>query len=262
MGDFTILINSCYKFSDMWNNIDVLYNRFWVNHPALYIVTDKNDVKKNIDNLLCFDLEMTNRIIESIKTIKTKYVFFSFDDYYPIKEVNDNAIRELISIMEEQNIDYCRIFDDPKIKGKKIGELGYSFLSLNRIYEVNFYPSIWKKESLLSVLKENEEIWKAEARITKRAKEQNLKCICVKQKKIFPFIDVVRKGKYLRNAYRYLKKSKLYISDRDIRTIRETIALDTQIFVSNHAPMWLKNRIKNRLRRKGKVFYSDYENNE
>ena len=258
MNNLTILINSCKGFSDMWENILNLYSRYWENHPELFIVTDEKDENLDFDCVHSYFGEMSNRILSAAKDIKTKYVFLSFDDYYPKNKVDVDKINKTIQLMETLNLDYCRYFNDPKVKGKKIGELEYNRLPLNKVYEVNFYPSIWKVESLIRVIKNDETIWKLEARITRRAKENNFNCIAIEDKKIFPFVDVVRKGKYLRNAYKFLKKNDLYISDRKVRTIKETLELKTQIFVSNNMPNWIKSRIKKRMRKKGRMYYSDY----
>ena len=260
-NNVTILINSCIAFSDMWNNVSFLFDKYWPNHPKAYILTDKDDPSFKMDKIV-IDKEMSTRLLESLDKIDTKYVFLTFDDYYLKKPVNEKTILSLIKEMDNKDIDYCRIFYKLKTKGKKDKNLKYKYLPLKDTYEVNFYPSIWKKEALKKVLKKDEVIWKLEARITKRAREENLKCIYVNNKGIFDFVDVVRKGKYLRSAYRYLKRNSLYISSRKKRTIRETIKLNTQIFVSEHAPKRIKKCIKNRMHKKGKVYYSDYENTD
>lgn len=255
--EFTILINSCKKFSDMWENVLLLFDKYWPNHPEIIILSDEPDERRNIKNVLAINGEMSDRLIKVTDSIKTKYLFLSFDDYYPYKNIDDSKIRQIIDLMENDNLDYCRIFNEEKVKGKKIKPLKYQNMPLTKTYEVNFYPSIWKVESFKKVMKPKETIWKAEARITRRAKEQELKCICI-DKSVFPHKDIVRKGKYLRSAYKFLRKNDLFISDRQVRSAKETLQLNTQIFVSRHAPKCLKEKIKNRLRKKGKVFYSDY----
>ena len=259
----TILINSCEQFSDMWPNIFNLYEKNWSNHPTLKVITGgTKDTLYPKESFLEYDGEMSDRLLKAIDEVKTKYIFLSFDDYYPIKPVCKDKIQQIVNVLEDNNYDYCRIFNKPKIKGKKIDQIKYQVMPLTNYYEVNFYPSIWKVSSLKNVLKQNEVIWKLEARLTRRCKEQNFTCCCVHNKGIFDFIDVVRKGKYLRNAYRYLKRSDLYISDRKKRGVWETIKLNTRIFVSDHTSPKMKNFLKKVFRRKGKVYYSDYADND
>lgn len=258
MNDICILINSCAAYSDMWDNIDFLYKKYWSDHPEIILVTDKVVPNQNSFKIIEINKDMSDRLIDAVKQIKENYIFLSFDDYYPNKKVNVNKLNELFKTIKAKDIDYCRIFFDPGVKGKKNSPLNYKTLPLNRVYEVNFYPAIWKKESLLKLLRSGEDIWKSEARLTRRAKENNLNCIYVKNKGIFDFVDVVRKGKYLRSSYRFLKRNKLFISDREKRTIKETIALNSRIFLSNNLPKKMKENLKKKGRKKGAVYYSDY----
>ncbi len=258
MKDICILINSCINYSDMWGNIEFLYNKYWNNHPNIFLLTDKDgDTKKQLETIT-FDGDMSDRLIFALNHIKTKYVFLSFDDYYPKKQVNVQKIESLLELMKSKNLDYCRVFYDPKVSGKPQSNLKFRDLPLEKTYEVNFYPAIWKRTSLIKLLKSNEDIWKTEARLTRRAKENGLKCIYVKENGIFDFVDVVRKGKYLRSAYRHLKRNNLFISDRKKRTIKETLHLNTRIFLSNHLPKGMKEHLKEKGRKKGSIYYSDY----
>lgn len=262
MADFSILINSCAAFSDMWENIIFLYDKYWENHLGLFILTDNKVDSVHYNNVISIKGEMSDRLLKALDHVSTKFVFLSFDDYYPKTKVNVSKIESLLKEMEEKNIDYCRIYKKVKTKGKKESVLKYKKLPLKDIYEVNFYPSIWKVESLKKVLKLNEEIWKAEARLTRRFREAELNGIYVKDKGTFEFVDVVRKGKYLRSAYRFLLKNDLFISSRKKRTIKETVALNTRIFIADHAPKWIKNALKGIMHKRGKVYYSDYENTD
>ena len=262
LSKLKIVINSCWAFSDMWNNIYFLYKKYWANHPELLIVSDKNENKKLFPNIMCFEGEMTSRLLNALREIDSKYIFLSFDDYYLSKKVNVERLSQLLNEMEIKDVDYCRIFSMPKVRGKKDKNLKYKILPLIRIYEVNFYPSIWKKEALIKVLKENEVIWKAEARITRRSREKSLKCIYINNKNIFDFVDIVRKGKYLRSGYSFIKKNGLYLSSRPKRTIKETVHLNLRSFVANRIPVKLKNLLKKLNKGKNRVYYSDYENTD
>ena len=247
----------------MWPNIFSLYEKNWPNHPSLIVITDGvKDTPYPKDSFFECSGEMSDRLIKAIGDVKTKYVFFSFDDYYLTSAVNEEKLEQIIKILDDKDFDYCRLFKKPRIQGKKMGQIKYQVMPLTNYYEVNFYPSIWKTSSLKKVLRQNEIIWKLEARLTRRCREQNLKCCCANNEGIFDFIDVVRKGKYLRSAYRYLKHNNLYISNRKKRGLWETIKLNIRTFVSDHTSPKMKNFLKKVFRRKGKIYYSDYAEND
>ena len=120
MNKFTIVINSCKNFSDMWENDLTLYNKHWANHPEILIITDELDESFKFEEVKKVNGEMTDRIIAALDLVKTEYIFLSFDDYYPSKPVDGDHIDTLVDYMKLNNIDYCRFYKEPKIKGKKL----------------------------------------------------------------------------------------------------------------------------------------------
>ena len=265
MDKINVIILSCANFSDMWPNITFLYKKYWPEgYDNMHIITDGLALNgiPNPFNLIVIHEDMSDRLINFLKSCTTDYVFLSFDDYYLKKSINHNDIVSLVNEMKKEKIDYCRLFSKPYVMSKKMGIHRLKKLPLKKVYEVNFYPCIWKKDSLLSVLKPHEDIWKTEARLTRRAHEKQLECVYISGNKFFPFVDVVRKGKYLRSSYRYLKRNKLFISDRKKRSLRETITLFFQSIASKLLPKSLKNIVKKILRKKGFTFFSDYANSE
>ena len=260
----TILILSCQKYSDIWSNNLFLLDKHWPNHPNVMLISDGMGTFDLINpkELIVIDKEASSRLIDALSNIQTEFVLLTFDDYFVNKRVNSEAIDNILNIMDSQQFDYCRLYKNKKVRGRFIGMLRYKMLPLKEVYEVNFYPSIWKKNSLASVLKDNEDIWKTEVRLTRRMRENQKKGIAIYNKNIFPFIDCIRKGKYLRPAYRFLIKNNMFISNRQVRTIRETTKLAIQTFVSDHSPIFLKRFIKTKMSKKGAVFYSDFENSD
>ena len=262
--NLTILILSCQKYSDLWSNNLFLLNKYWPNHPKAILTSDGIGIfdLSTPEELMMVKKEASSRLVDSLLKVKTKYVLLTFDDYLINKRVNCEAINKIIDIMDCHKFGYCRLFKNKKVRGKPIGDFKYKILPLKDVYEVNFYPSIWNSKSLVSVLKENEDIWKTEVRLTRRMRERKETGIAIYNKNIFPFIDCIRKGKYLKPAYKFLKKNKLFVSNRQIRTFQETAKLAMQTFVSKYSPDFLKKIIKKNMRKKGITFYSDFESTD
>lgn len=261
MKNLSIIITSCEAYSDMWINNISSFKKHWLDDSKIVLTTDSSgdfDTSK-VPELKVYKGEMSKRIIDALKDIDTKYVFITFDDYYLIKDANLEIIKETIDYMDKHNVSYCgSAFNIKKGKKFKAGNLKLFKFDLNEPYEINFYPSIWNREDLIASLKEEENIWISEAMLTKRLKMHNQTALMLLNKDVFTFLDVCRKGKYLRKAYKYLKKHNLYISDRGVRTIREEVSLAIRLFTSIHAPKWIKKKMQNRYRKAGHIIYSDY----
>ena len=269
---YSIIVLSCKKFSDMWVNNIVLFDKYWSDRPDLFLITDFDDVSIKNSNpsvkrsLRMIDSSMSGRLLESINKIaKTDYIFLTLDDYYVSKKVDCESINELIEIMSKNSIDYCRLFKEKKVPGSFLGEkTKYKKLPLVSTYEVNFYPSIWKTSALKSVIKQDEDIWKTEVRLTKRFRENKLNGIAVYNNNIFPFVDVVRKGKYLPKGISFIKRNGLYLSSRPVISKRETTELFFKNLFSNSKiiPNNIKSKLKNHYKKMGGTIYSEYENTE
>ena len=263
MEEMTILVFTCSAYSDLWNNNILLMNKNWDNHPRYLLCSDGPSLYDfKDDNLVINDGEMSTRIIEALNGVETEYVLFTLDDYFLTDKVNNDFVEIIIHEMKESGVDYCRLFKKPRSSGQKWSIEGFKVLELKEVYEVNFYPAIWKKDSLVKVLKKGEDIWKTEVRLTRRFRENGLIGVAANSNKHYPFLDVIRKGKYLKSAHSFIKKNGLFLSDRPVRTTKETLSLGIQTIVSDTAPKPIKKAIKKHMNKKGKIFYSDYENTD
>ena len=138
----------------------------------------------------------------------------------------------------------------------------FSFLKTYKPYAIDLYPGIWNKSFAEETIRKwpfsERTIWDYEGKFDRLSHFMQLNnCYCYCGKK-FPFEDVVRKGKILRKAQKILLKQYGYdlSKNRPIMT-RNEYFLDKVIpFLSRILPCNLKKRIKIRLERKGKKFYS------
>lgn len=263
-SNLSLIIASCQSYSDLWSNNLLLLDKNWPNHPQTFLISDGRGLYDLVapKQLLIINGNMTNRIIESLKMIQTEYIVFSLDDYFITKKVNVGKIDFILNYMMENGIDYCGFSRNKHGRIDKIKNTQLSKLRLEHTYDVNLYLSIWKKDSLIKCLKADEDIWKAEVLLTKRFKKNNFKACCVLRNNIIPFIDIIRKGKYIRYNYHFLKKNKLFISNRKIQTVGDVLKLQIKTFLSKCVPNFIKKRLKKVYRKNGGIIYSDYANDE
>jgi len=255
----SIIIHTCDKYSDLWEGQIKLLNENWSNRNIeTFLVTDLN---RNIiyDNIKILSAgqgkELSQRTSFALQFIKTEYVFITLDDYFLLRPVSSEKIERLINIMDKENIDYIRLFSDPNSfkkfkKYKKLYEI-----SLNKNYEVNLYQGIWRKSFIEKTLKEPLNAWQYEVSLTGIARETNAKCVLSKGNE-YKILDVVRKGKLLHKASKYINKHNLYHGTREIIQYKE----EFRIFIYNYGkkilPHYLAKLIKKILIKRGHKFYS------
>lgn len=259
--DCTILIFTCAMFSDLWDNQIQLLNKFWPEHPPYYLVSDTLGLygRGQENRTLCLSKSQSTRLIMALEHCSTEYVFLTLDDYFLKGQVNHERLENIIQTMHAEGIDYCRLYPKFTTKTPTLqvdNEL--KRISFQRgVYEVNFYPGVWKRESLLAVLAPEETIWEAEVFLSRRFKDKNFIGVAERKMTVYPFVDVVRKGKYLRPAYRFMKKNDLFISDRPLRSRSEDFVLWIQGAVKSCTPRRLRPLAKKLGRKLGMKFYSD-----
>lgn len=258
----TCLIFSCDKFSDLWDGNVMLYNKNWANRDfETYIVTDKHS-DKELDEvkLICAgsDVEWSERLKIALQYVKTPYVFITLDDYFLIKPVNSKTINVYINLMANRGYDYLRLFPDPvhsakeEIKGYK----GVHRIDNSYEYSVNLYQGIWNLNFLQYCVREPQNAWHFEVSLRDSAISYNAKCI-VSLNADYKVLDVVRKGKLLRNAVRYFKKHpNIYNGNRDVNTWWYEFTLGIKDWGQRHTPEFLLPYARKFLLMIGFKFYS------
>lgn len=231
----TLLIHSCDKFSDLWDAHVSLLNKNWEDRGIRTIIltdTPRKDVDYPGVEVIGAGAgkEITERIRYILPLITTEYVLVTLDDYFPIYPINSEKIERLISIMDRNKYDYIRLFEEPKCDLNITDADGIYTYSLDSDYRVNLYSGIWRKSFMADTLSEKPmSAWDYEVSLTPKALELDAMCAMSKGNE-FPILDVVRKGKLLRPAAKYLKKHNLYHGHRPVMSLKNTILLDFKIY--------------------------------
>lgn len=242
--DFCIVCTTCNAYSDLWENNKKEIDRYWVGHPAIYYVSDKSCMRVKTDgvNVLKYEGNYSDRLKSALLDIKENYVFLTMDDYLLCHDADTKAIEYLLDLMEKDGVSYIKTYRAPY--GEYIDkERKIKNLPLNEPYEVSLTPGLWRREDLISVLGNNETPWQAEVKFTARCKERGYTCYCCSNEEIFKYVDVIRKGKYLVDARKYLVRNGLYVSDRETMSIGDRVSLFVKTIGSAILPYNLRKKV-------------------
>lgn len=233
----TLLIHSCDKFSDLWPAHTTLLNRNWPNRDfATWILTDLPSEAKFSDVAIISagaGKEITERIRYVLPLIKTEYILVTLDDYFLTTPISSERIERLVDIMEKEQWDYIRLYDRPKCPEQITPYENVNTFEPDGDYRVNLYSGIWRKSFMEATLSEKElNAWEFEVSLSRKAKIIGGKC-AVSHGNEFPILDVVRKGRILHKAYRYLKKHDLYHGTRPIMPLWAEYKLWVRTLISS-----------------------------
>lgn len=256
----TLMIQTCEAYSDLWQpHLDFL-GKSWPDCPFRRILVTDEPTRRCFPGVEVFaagaGLHMPGRLAAVLPHISSKYILLTLDDYFPVYPISTAEISRLVDIMDSQGLDYLRLFPDPPSFHPYPGQRGLYRVDLSTDYAVNLYPGIWRTSFLSKTLPGSGDIWAYEVSLTHTARRINARCATTFGRE-FPVLDVIRKGKVLPRARRYLAKQGIPLSGRETVPRREEL----RIFLFNWgkkllpkpAARWVKGRLKQR----GFTFYTD-----
>lgn len=266
---FELIISTCDKFSDLWDAHVLLMNQNWKDRNAIaHLVTDKAiDRKLEGVQLVCAGegTEITQRLSCALQNVKEKYILFTLDDYFLTTPIDSAAIQRSLHVMEEEKLDYMRLYSATKTELKKDGAVefvnhkGYYLRDLTSgNYKVSLYPGLWRTEFMRQTLDEVLNAWQYEVALTTMARKLNARC-AISNYDEFPFLDVIRKGKLLRKANRYFKKNPIYKSERPVMSRQAEFKLFLMRLTQQYLPKPIFKTLKKILIKCGMNFYSPIE---
>ncbi len=182
----TILVNSSDNFEDCWDPFFKLYSNYWnaAGVPILLNTEFKTGytyanlpIRCSAANAQSPERRLTwsECLINALHQVETDLVLYLQEDYFIEQTVNTQIIDEMINLMQA----------DPEIKYVGLTHLGNFppfatwekdsklYKVLNTRYRISTQAGIWRKETLLSYLKPDENGWMFEIFGTQRAKKRN-----------------------------------------------------------------------------------------
>ncbi|MEI3384863.1 MAG: hypothetical protein V8R62_04350 [Faecalibacillus intestinalis] len=255
----TMVISSCEAYSDLWDNHITLLHENWKERLIkAVIVTDKEhkNIYSDIDIFSAGDnLEMPQRLKKYVQECKTDYILVTLDDYYIDRPIDSKKIQRAIEIMEKNDLDYFRFWPFPHEKKKMDNVKDAFWINLEGNYKVNLYPAIWKKSFLEATFEKTLNSWEYEVTLTKIAKSLNAKCVYSTNDE-FHIVDVIRKGKLLHPAKRFLDKKGLKL-DREVISRKQEVKLDIMYYGKEIIPKPILRFVKKILIKTGHNFISE-----
>lgn len=183
--NYTLLITSCDNFSDTWQPLFTLFKKYWKDTSLeIMLITEKLKYynKDFIVESTQISKETNKRftwsetLIESIKCIENEIILLYMDDFFLQSEVLVDKIDLYANYMlENQKIDVIYLHE--KGPGNCMNDDKYENLlrvKKSSTYKVSMMAGLWRKSTLLNLLRAEENAWMFELYGTKRAQKLDL----------------------------------------------------------------------------------------
>lgn len=257
----TMLILSCELFSDLWDAHVKQLETYWPGRQMdTYIVTDAEhpvDFEHVKVMATGAGLEFSQRLAIALDEIDTEYVLITLDDYFLRKPVSSEQIAGLVSMMDAEKLDYLRLFKHPqKARGERLKDYRKVFwIKTEQGYSVNLYSGIWRRDFMRQTVRDIRDPWRFEVSLARIATELKARC-AVSLNREFVILDVVRKGKILNKANRYLKKRDLYHGPRPVQSRWYEFKLGVRTLGNRLMPTCIVNWARNFMIKRGHHYFS------
>lgn len=211
-NNFSILVNTCDAFEDCWEPFFKLFSKFWPDYrQKIYLNTETKDYHYNDLEIISTkiatfydksNLTWSECLLKAFDIIDTDIFLLFFEDNFLVDFVKQDLIEKLVDIMLSEDITYIGLGGNQP----PFHETAYELLVMvdqKANYRINTSPSLWNIKKMRKYIRKHENPWQFEIYGTRRAHLIKDKIysinpkFCNPEKAILPFIEGMRKGKWV-----------------------------------------------------------------
>jgi len=170
--DISILINSCDKYSDVWEVFFPLFFRYWPDCPwQIYLGSNSKTYNhpRVINISVGDDLSWADSAKKMVESIPTENFLFFLDDFFIFWKVNTDIVGHFYDIFKEIDANCLRLRNSPEIDNIVPGYLEIVERPRGEFNRVALDIAFWKKSIFLLLLKPGESPWQMENEGSKRS---------------------------------------------------------------------------------------------
>jgi hypothetical protein len=207
MKKVALLILSCDKYNDLWENYFILFNKFWPDCPfPVYLQTNALDfdceiitnvIKVGEDNSWSEDLLQSLSYLEQYD-----YVLLMMEDMFLNRKVSNTQILSVLDDFFNVNGNFITLINEPNYD-KKFSE-NFGIISPGAMYRSTATAALWRKKVLVDILRENETAWDFEKKGSIRTDQYDGFYAVVNN--CFSFFHGVVKGQWTMHAVKEFNK--------------------------------------------------------
>lgn len=212
--NISILVNSCDKYSDVWDIFFYLFFKYWEDCPwPIYLGSNfKQYQHPRVINInVGKDISWADSTKKMLEKIPSGNILFFLDDFFIFWKVDTKKVKDIYETFIKLDANYLRLRNKP-LSNVVVSQFpDIVELPKNMNYRLSLDIAFWKKNIFLELLKEGENPWQMEIEGSKRS---------AKYDKFYATKDWVierrnglEAGKWLRYNLELLKKEGLNIPE-------------------------------------------------
>jgi hypothetical protein len=181
-ADCTLFVPSCDAYSDLWTPFFALLDRYWADCP-FPIVLGANKQEFSAQNVRVLhsgdEKNWSTQAIRQLSQLETPYILMMLDDFFLRAPVATESVLECLDFLHRRNGHCVRLLPRPAPPwASDLSDVGRidppDYVPIGKIpaatpYRVSTQGAIWRRETLLKLLREGESIWQFEMEGTQRS---------------------------------------------------------------------------------------------
>ena len=208
-NDLAVVVLSCDKFSSLWPLFFKRFDKYFPDNCAkVYLLSNYIDLTVESSNsvkVVCVgkDISWSANLRKLLSGISEQNVLLLMDDAPLSQAIEIEEFQFFYNSFIEHKMNYFNLKASPKPSrniGTHFGEIRPS-----TAYRTAVVPSLWRKDILLDLLKDNENAWQFEVYGSKRSKRYE--GFYAVRKPFIAFDHIVIKGKIDRSIFTKLKNN-------------------------------------------------------
>lgn len=246
MKNVTILVNSCDKHESAWEPFFKLLKIQWPECAEYKFILNSETKTYNCDFLdvttICSGTKLTwsERLKNVLRQIDTEYILYFLEDFFLQKRVSNETLLEAVDyIKNNEDVGYIGLKYNPKhnFKDETAVDLSKHFLNKDNIItmnRVNSMTALWRKDWLMSVLRDHETPWEFELYGSVRSRRYKQKVLVINNVNgvcppVFAY-EVDPKHGYAINGGKWLPKNKELFEKYGIEADFDILGIDYDLY--------------------------------
>ena len=173
-SECAVLVPSCDAYADLWPPFVSLFWRYWPDCPFhVHLGTNVLSFEDARVDVIHADhgKNWTNRVREQLEALSTPYVLLVLEDFFLRRPVNTQDVLAAFDLLRNLDGHMLRLVPRPKPDIPVVRSPLLGTIAPGAPYRVSTQAAIWKRETLLALMREGESIWEFELKGTRRSIE-------------------------------------------------------------------------------------------
>ena len=215
METIAIVVSSVDKYEACWEPFCSGLRKYWPEHfQPVYFITNQKTSPYGQSIRVGSDRGWADNLRLALEQISEEYILYTQEDYWIDRPVNDLAIRDYVQVLQSGQADYIRLYPAPPPELSFPGDDRLGVLGPEAEYRASLQMALWRKSSLLALLKPGETPWQFEVEGSRRRSVYANRFLCVRKKAYgvnYVFTAVVN-GEWSPLAFQYARNEGITVN--------------------------------------------------